>query len=297
MKLPARYRSLVSDLGLLYAAAIWGSTFIVVKDSLDNVDAVALVAYRFLLAAAILFVFLMLRHKQPFSNLRTGFTIGFFLWLLYISQTVGLKYTTAANSGLITGLFIVFVPIFDYAFFRRLPSVIKLFAIALALSGLWLLTGGLSGINRGDVMTLVAAATYAMHILLADRYVKGNIDPIILSFQQFFFVGVFSLIASLVFGLPLSVRSSGAMSSIVFLALFPTISGFVIQLVAQRYTPPVKVALIFTMEPVFAAIFAWTVGGEAFLPQRAIGGVMIVAGMILSELNLTGVRALVSQEQ
>jgi len=137
--------------------------------------------------------------------------------------------------------------------------------------------------NRGDALTLLAAMGYAVHILLADRSMKGGLDPVSLSFQQFLFVGLFSFIAGWVSGIPVSCSHPGAWRVIVFLAVFPTILAFLVQLMAQRFTSPIKVALIFSMEPVFAAIFAWTLGGEPFVLHRAAGGLLIVLAMILSE--------------
>ncbi len=286
MKLVTKKKTLLADLGLLYAAAIWGSTFFIVKESLKHIDPVMLVGYRFLLAAIILGFIVYFQKKRLFNNWKHGFVLGFILWLLYISQTIGLKYTTASNSGFITGLFILFVPIFSMMFFRTKLSIAKLFSVFLALLGLWLLTGGLKEINIGDMLTLIAAVTYAFHILFADKYIKKKSDPYVLSFQQFFFIGVLSIITGIVFQLPTSFGTINTLRVVLFLTLFPTVSAFVIQLIAQKYTTPVKVALIFSMEPVFAAVFAWTLGNEVFIRNRAMGGLIIVIAMILSELPL-----------
>ena len=171
-------------------------------------------------------------------------------------------------------------------FFRTKLSIAKLFSVFLALLGLWLLTGGLKEINIGDMLTLIAAVTYAFHILFADKYIKKKSDPYVLSFQQFFFIGVLSIITGIVFQLPTSFGTINTLRVVLFLTLFPTVSAFVIQLIAQKYTTPVKVALIFSMEPVFAAVFAWTLGNEVFIRNRAMGGLIIVIAMILSELPL-----------
>jgi len=279
-------RTLLADAGLLYAAAIWGATFFMVKDALDHVSPLGLLGYRFLAAALLMLPILAVQKKQPFQGVTGGLVLGGFLWLIYVPQTVGLMYTTASNSGFITGLFIVFVPLFSFMFLKKLPSGIRLVAVLLALAGLWVLTGGLHDVNRGDVMTLLAAMGYAAHILLADRYMKRGADPVVLSFQQFLVLGALSMVTAPLAGVSLTVRDSSVSWVILFLAIFPTITAFLIQLVAQRFTTPVKVALIFSMEPVFAAVFAWTLGGEPFVAHRALGGVMIVCAMILSELPI-----------
>ena len=112
-------KSLLAEFGLLYATAIWGATFFIVKDSLASVDAVVMVGYRFLLAAAVLAVGLKIARKPLFLYWKPSLILGIILWSLYISQTIGLKYTTASNSGFITGLFVAFVPVFTYLLNRK----------------------------------------------------------------------------------------------------------------------------------------------------------------------------------
>ncbi len=276
---------LFAQAGLFYAAAIWGATFFLVKGALDDIDPVVLVAYRFLLAGLILLVFLKIKGLSILADIRTGLFLGFILWLLYIPQTIGLGFTTASNSGFITGLFVAFVPIFLKLIFKRSPSKLEVIASIVSLIGLWILTGGMKKINLGDALTLIAAVTYALHLLYSDRYMKDGIDPYITSCQQFLVVGILSLISALAFGLDYSVRSREAAMVVLFLTLFPTLSAFVIQMLAQKIVAPLRVALIFALEPVFAAMFAWTVGGEPFVWFRAVGGGFIFAALLLSAVS------------
>jgi len=284
MAIKNKYQTHLADIGLFYTAAIWGSTFFIVKQSLLNIDPVTLVAYRFLIAAVILAGYLIYRGKALFTHLKEGLILGFFIWLLYIAQTIGLSITTAANSGLITGLFVAFVPIFSLLIFRKMPSLTGIVATVVSLSGLWVLTGGLQKVNAGDMLTLLSAMAYAVHILYADKYVKSGIDPYVLNFQQFLFVGIASLITSFVFKLPFSITQTHVIWIIIFLAIFPTLSAFVIQLVAQKITAPVRVSLILALEPVFAVLFAWTLGREQFESAKAIGGFLIFLALVISGL-------------
>lgn len=279
-----RMPSIAIDAGLLYSAAVWGATFPIVKDSLSGVSAIALVGYRFLIAGSILGVALWIKKVRVLPVLRQGIGLGAILWLLYISQTIGLNFTSAANSGFITGLFVVFVPLFSLFLFRSPPSWIRWIAVGVAIAGLWLLTGRLQTFNRGDGLTLIAAATYALHILFADKWVQGEADPYALSFVQFMTVALLSLVTVPLFGDSFAVGSNRIAVVILALALFPTLSAFVIQLVAQKTTSPVKVALIFTMEPVFAALFSWTLGNERPVALQVVGGVLIVAAMVMAEI-------------
>lgn len=280
----SRKKQFFSDLGLLYAAAIWGSTFFLVKDALGDIDPVIMVAYRFLMAGVLLGSFVIMSGRNLLAGLGRAFFLSVILWLLYVPQTIGLKFTTASNSGFITGLFVLFTPIFLRIIFKRTPTVMEMVASFVSLSGLWVLTGGMHDVNLGDMLTLVAAMTYALHVLYSDKYMKAGIDPYVISAQQFLMVGLMSLATGLILDLPFSIGSVRAGGIVAFLALFPTLSAFLIQMLAQRFTSPLKVSLIFALEPVFAAVFAWTAGGEEFIERRALGGLLIFLALILSGL-------------
>ncbi len=274
----------LAEIGLVYCAVVWGSTFYLVKDALSGVDPSALVAHRFLLSAVLLAPLAWSRRKKP-QHLRESALLSAMLVVLYLSQTIGLAHTSAANSGFITGLFVVFVPLFMLVLFRKPPTGAQWAASAVAVAGLWLLTGGVAAFNRGDAMTILAAMTYAGHLLATDRYVRADADVVLLSFHQFWMTGAAALAACLVAGRPLAVTGGNAAFIIGFLAVVPTLSAFFIQMSAQRLTSPVRVALIFSLEPVFAAIFAWTLGGEDFSAAKAAGGLLIVAAMVIGELS------------
>jgi len=279
-----KYKKLLADFGLFYAAAIWGATFFLVKDALAGIDPVILVGYRFLAAGLIMLVVLLILGRPVFAGWRQGLTLAVILWLLYIPQTIGLGYTTASNSGFITGLFVIFVPIFLRIIFKRRPSVMEWAAAVVALIGLWVLTGGLTDINLGDILTLMAAVTYALHLLYADKYLKAGFDPLVLSCQQFLVIGLLSLAVGWAFDLDFEIHTATALWTTLFLTLFPTLTAFVIQMWAQKITTPVKVSLIFAFEPVFAGLFAWTLGDEPFVLYRAMGGLFVFAALVISGL-------------
>ncbi|MDD5630301.1 MAG: EamA family transporter [Elusimicrobia bacterium] len=274
----------MSYLGLVYCSAVWGATFFMVKDALADVGAVPMVAYRFLLAALCLLPW-VLRHRRPAALLWEGFILSLILAGLYVSQTVSLGYTTASNCAFITGLFVVLVPLYLLAFYRRPLRPAQWLAVTVAVAGLWLLTGGLSGVNRGDALSLVAAATYAGHLLFTDKCVRAEADVVLLAFHQFWMTAALAFLACAALRLPMAVAGPRGWGVILFLALFPTLSAFFLQILIQKKLPPLTVSLGFSLEPVFAALFAWTVGGEAFVGRKAVGGLFIVAAMVLGELN------------
>lgn len=279
-----KFRGVAADTGLVYAAAIWGATFYMVKNAVEYIDPIALVGYRFFIAAIILGLGLIIAKKRIFENFKSGIVLGLLLWLLYIPQTLGLKYTTAANSGFITGTFIMFVPLLVFLFHKKLPSFNRIFSVLLVIAGLWILTGGMSSINLGDLLTLICAVGYATHLFVSDIYMKRGLNPYVVTFHQFLVTGVFSFITLLLTGGSFKAGNAQVINSILFLALFPSLSAFIIQLWAQKFTSPLKVSIIFSLEPVFGALFSWTLGNEEFIAVRALGGIIIVAAMIISEL-------------
>lgn len=273
-----------SGIGLVYCAAIWGSTFIVTKGALDSVGPALMVAIRFAVSAALLLPW-VLRRRSLRVHMREGFVLSIFLSALYLTQTIGLRYTSASNSGFITGLFIVFIPVFMYLFRRTRPEGLQWVSAGLAVAGLWLLTGGLAGVNLGDMLTLAAAVSYSAHLIITDKFVKAEADTVLLAFHQFWMVSLISFCAALLGGEPLAVAGTSGWLVIIFLAVFPTLTAFFIQMKAQRYSEPFKVGIIFTLEPVFAAVFAWTLGGEKLVAVKALGGLLIVSGMLAGELS------------
>jgi drug/metabolite transporter (DMT)-like permease len=284
-----------SDLGLFYCAAVWGSTFIITKGALDSVDPVVMVGIRFLISAALLLPW-VLRRRDKLRHLREGAVLSLFLALLYITQTTGLLYTSASNSGFITGLFIIFIPVFLFLGRREKPTRLQAVSALLAVAGLWLLTGGVSGVNKGDWLTLVAAAAYSAHLIVTDKYVKAEADTVLLAFHQFWLVALLSFGMAGLQGVSFAVAGAAGWWVIIFLAIFPTLTAFFIQMLAQRHSEPFKVGLIFTLEPVFAAGFAWTLGGEEFLAAKAAGGLLIVSGMIIGELSKFNFKRVRSKE-
>lgn len=295
MQKPAGRAKLWSDLGLFYCAAIWGSTFIVTKGALDAVDPVVMVAIRFVISAGLLLPWVLKRRDRG-RHMKEGFYLSLLLATLYLTQTTGLLYTSASNSGFITGLFIIFIPVFMFLFRREKPARLQWISSALAVAGLWLLTGGPSGFNLGDALTLAAAAAYSAHLIVTDKYVKAEADTVLLAFHQFWMVSALSFAVAVFKGASLAVASLNGWGVIVFLAVFPTLTAFFIQMLAQRHSEPFKVGIIFTLEPVFAALFAWTWGGEGFVPVKALGGLLIVSGMLLGELAKFDFRRAVKKE-
>lgn len=273
-------------LGLLTTTLIWSSTYFIIKDALVDIHPATLVAYRFSLAAAIFAVIVFVRKQNFFDHAKHGFILGIFVWLIYFSQTLGLQYTTASNSGFITGLFIVFVPLFNLLLFKKKPKVMQLGALGVAFIGLWFLTGGLHGLNIGDVLTLVTAVVIALNILTIDKFVKEKKSVAVLSFQQFFTTAILSWMTVVMFHIPVEITGVQTIFPILYLAIFGSVIAQGFQLLSQRYLKAVTSSLLISTEPVFAALFAWTLGNEPFIVSSAIGGLFILIAIFISEIPI-----------
>ncbi len=283
---PERRTSITADLALLAVAAIWGLTFTAVQRALDDAAPMSFLAARFTLAAAVL---ALAFPRRAFRVNRRVLTVAALLgiWLTagYALQTVGLLYTTASKSAFITGLSVVLVPLLSLALSRALPRPSSVLAVVLAAGGLYLLTSpGAMGLNRGDLLTLGCAAAFALHIVTTERAAPRH-DPISLAFWQ---IVTTALACTALMGLLESPRLSLApwtLAALLITGVLATALAFAVQMWAQRRTSATHVAVIFTAEPVFAALFARLIQQEVLGPVGLMGGALILAGILLAQIG------------
>lgn len=284
---------LQADLLLILATAIWGTTFIIVKQAVSLVDPFVFLTLRFLLASIVL---LLAFHRHIFpikrDHLQGGLIVGFFLFGGYAFQTVGLQYTSAAKAGFITGLSVVLVPIFVSILTRIRPNKAVIYGIALALIGLALLSwepqATITNTNLGDLLVLLGAIAFAGQIV-AVGFIAPKSKPGVLAFWQILFTTIFSAIMMQIgpqkltrdylFNIP-----SDAWIAIIITGVLATALVFLIQMSSQRYTTASHAALIFALEPVFAYLFAFIVAGEVLTRTGILGAVLIITGMLIAEL-------------
>lgn len=280
-----KYKKITSVFGVTGITAAWGSTFVLVKESLNGINPLVLVGYRFALASIILILYLFYKKKSIFQNIKEGVVLGICMWGMFVSQTVGLMYTKASNSGFITGMYILFIPLLNLTIFRKKFQKIKIISIFISLAGIYFLTGGVNSFNKGDFLTLITALFCALHILVADFYMKKERDIFVITFQQFAVTSILSFILALIIGYDFSIKDIKSAESILYLALFPTVLSFIIQMQAQKHLSPFKIGALFALEPIFALIMAVCFGGEILKISSVFGGILIVAGIILSEIK------------
>jgi drug/metabolite transporter (DMT)-like permease len=280
-----------ADLALALVALAWGTTFVIVKQALSDISTLYFLALRFTLASLCMLPILIRPFREErfrlWRGLRAGAVAGIFLWLGYILQTFGLKYTTAGNSGFLTGLYIVFVPIISAIFYRRWPQLSELIGIAAAGIGMVLLTlpslDRHFHLNRGDLLTIGCALAFAFHLLVLGYFSqRERFEAVALG--QIACVALLSF-AGLPWDPPRAHWSSGLIFALVLTGLFATALTFVLQTWAQQYTTATRTALIFALEPVFALATAVLVGGEKTTWSALLGGALILTGILTVELK------------
>ena len=286
-------KRLQADLSLAFCSLVWGVTFVVVKDALDSASVFVFLALRFVLAASVLaLIYHTTLRRLDRATLAVGAVMGGFMFAGYACQTIGLQFTTPSKSAFITGSSVVLVPLFlVLSRRRRMNQWIWLGALA-ALLGLYYLTvpaEGLGRLNRGDVWTFACAVMFALHILIIDRYSPHH-SVGALSFLQ---VATTSALTALAVPLaaapgweqPRLAWSGSLVFAILITAVGATAIAFSVQVWAQRYTSPTHTAILFSLEPVFAALTSYLVMRERLGARALTGAALIFVGILVTELR------------
>lgn len=286
---PNRLRA---ELALAFCTLLWGSTFVVVKNSLSYASVFVFLALRFTLAGTFMAVFRpgvfrALQREEIFAGLR----LGFFLFCGYAFQTAGLQYTTASNSGFITGSSVVLVPLILVLFWGKKATVWVYLATIAAAAGLYFLTipaSGVAHLNRGDVLTFFGALSYAVHIILVSEYTKEH-SAAALSVLQVLACAALAwptaVGANAIHWQPFAFTPTRSLwMGIAVCAILATAVAFWLQLWAQQYTTPSHAAILFTLEPVFAVITSYLVLGERLGLRSLAGAALVLAGILAAEL-------------
>lgn len=294
-----KQEQLAADAALLFVTAVWGGTFVMVQDAVQAYPVVAFLTLRFLLATLVLLPFVVPSMGMPAFSLKPivpvsqaalralwpGMLVGMALFIGYAFQTFGLRFTTPAKAGFITGLSVVLVPVGQAALLRRPPSRGALVGVTLAAFGLALLSleDDLS-VGLGDLLVLCCAVAFAAHILLVGRFAPSW-SPQRLALVQIATVAVLSGLATLVLPTSLGMPPSNVWLAAAFTGILATSLAFFLQSRAQRATTPTHTALIFAAEPVFAGLFSFLLVGEVLGPRQVAGCLLILAGMLAAELK------------
>lgn len=275
-----------ADLMMLVVTMLWGSSYLFIKIGLHTIQDFNLIALRFSIAfifAGAVF-YKRLKHVDV-KTVQYGALLGFLIFLALSVVTLGINYTTISNTGFIFSLTVVFVPLLLAIFFKKIPDAKVVVGIILAVIGIGFLTlnDGIS-LNKGDILITVGALFYALHIIVTGKVAK-HVDSINLGVIQLGFAGVFGFIVSFIFETPKFPSTTEAWGAILALGILCSAIGFIGQTIAQKYTTPTRTGLIFSLEPVFAALFAFIFVSEVLSAKGYFGAALILIGIFATKLD------------
>lgn len=278
---------------------VWGVTFSVVHQAMRSYPPLSFLALRFCVAAIVTAPLLLTRRQELRASLWPGLVLGALLFGGFATQTAGLAHTTPARAGFITGVNVVLVPIFAMSLSHK-PARRALVGVVMAFVGLTIVSFGCqldwlgcaateeavaSRYLYGDALVFACAVLFAMHIVGVSRF-TARLPASTLNALQLVVVTLLSAVGAAAFERPLSWPSREVGGVAVFLGLVATAVALAVWLRVQRYTTATHTALIFSLEPVFAAFFSWLWTGERITPAIWLGGGLMLAGVLLAEIPL-----------
>jgi len=281
-----------ADLLLITAAAVWGVSFVVVKEALASASPLLFLAARFTLATLALAPFVNLRGGFSRGELRAGLILTLLLASGFATQAYGLQYTTPARSAFIVAMSSVLAPFIAVILLRHRTGWMVVVALLLAGLGIYFLTApDAGGLNKGDLWTLITAVVFGGHIVAVSEFSK-QFDAQRLVWLQLPGTAIGSLVAALLFEQLRFDWSFSLVAALLFLAVMSTVFALVWQFRAQREMSSARASLLFCLEPVFAALTSWVFWGETFSTLQGLGAVLILAGMVLAVVGEARAEAL-----
>ena len=279
---------------------MWGATFVIIKESLNDISSMLFIAIRFLLASVFLIPLIFVRRKKLNKNaVVPGIILGILTFSAFAAQTVGLKYTSATKSAFLTGTAVVMIPIFQLILEKKKPSKAGIVGTFVVFVGILFLSSGGDSIvnflselgtnfNAGDWWTLLCAALFALYVIYIDVY-SPIYDFWVLVFLQIFVTSVLGFFtAGLFYAVDLEAInftfSAYLAFALFYTAFFTTFLAVIIQTKYQKNVTPTKAGIIYSFEPIFAAIFAFFLLNEKITNFGLIGSLLIFSGLLLSEI-------------
>jgi len=273
---------------LLTTTFFWGVTFTIVKQALESVDVFVFLSQRFILAFALILPIGLLKGRDlDARTVRQGCVMGVLLFGAYAFQTVALLYTSASNTGFLTGLNVVMVPLLSSVMLRhRIPRTIKI-AVALSVAGLFMLCGnGSLAFNTGDLLAATCAVCVSLHLIYTGEFARTS-DYYWLTTVQLGVVAALSVVFAVARGKQVMVWYPHLLWPLLVCAVIATVFAFLVQTSMQRFISHSNTALIFCTEPVFAAAYAWFAINERLGLYGLAGALLILGGMLVSILPET----------
>lgn len=284
MKIP---KPIQADLSLILITFIWGSSFTIVKQTLKHVSPILFLALRFWVATLAITAFMPAQiWKMSRKTACQGLVLSLVMVGGFVFQTLGLRSTGPAHSAFITSLSVLLVPLFGLLIFHHLPRLQTIAGVTLATIGLVLLLANISEpwMRSGDVLTLICAVMFGFQILFLGRFVSIS-DYRQLMLLQMSGTAVICSVAALLVEKPFITWNSQVVLALFVTGILSTAFAFSVQAYAQRFTTANHAALIFSLEPFFAALFAFWILGQRLTLREGVGGILVLFGILVSELT------------
>jgi len=274
-----------SELMLILVTLIWGGTFPVIKAGLSDISPLLMVVVRFFLAFLFFLPLIVKRRRLITSGfIKAGLLLGFFTFIGYGMMTIGLTMTTVAKSSLISYGYALMTPLLQFLLLKKKVSPINLIGLVIAFTGMMIFTSpSASGWNMGDSITVFVALGYAFTVVLLDKYSRIY-DVEVLTGIQFFFTAVFSVMLIPFFETPVFVPTINLFIALSYLVILGTVGALYLMNRFQKGTTPVRAVVIYALEPVIAIVLGYFFLAEYIGLQEFIGGVIILAGVLFSEV-------------
>ena len=282
------FKSHAGRLALLAAALIWGSSFIIMKDTVSDVPVFLLLAIRFTIACVLLAIVFHRRLRQAGGKLiRHGTICGVLLLAAYATQTFGLITTTPGKNAFLTAVYCVLVPFLSWLAYRKRPTVYNWAAAAMCIAGIGLVSirENLS-IAPGDMLTLLGGVFFALHIMALSRFGETD-DPVSLTIVQFAVVALISWPCSLLTEQGAGLPAPAVWPQLLYLSVLCTAATLLLQTIGQKLTPPSQAAILLSLESVFGVILSILAGAEVLTPMLGCGFTLIFLSVIVSETQLS----------
>ena len=275
----------LANMALLITGMIWGSGFVVMKNTLDSMSTNYILAIRFTIAALGLSYTLFTKGPVTFEKIKAGANLGLYIYGAFAVQTYGLMFTTAGKNALITAFYVVLVPLLLWIMQKRRQEGKVWMAAVMMIIGIALLTtDGGGSINIGDVLTLCCSLGYAIQIVLVDGYAK-KYDLMQLTCLQFWFSALYGWIAALLFEQPPVNMGGDTVFALAYCGIACTLIGLTLQNVGVKYASPEYATLFMSTESAFGCIFGVIFLHETMTARMLVGGLMVVAALMLSQVE------------
>jgi len=281
-------KNISSKFALFGAALIWGSSFFVVKNSMNVMTPHILLGFRFTIGCILLSIIFHKKLKELNRDyFIKGAIIGFFLFLGYSLQTIGITDTTPGKNAFLSAIYCVIVPFFFWFVNKSKPDIYNFLAAIICIAGIGLVSlNGDFSINTGDAFTLLGGIAYAAHMVSVAKF-SSDKDPVLITILQFGFAAIFSWIVAFLFEDMPRVWSVNTITGLLYLAVFATALAILLQNIGQKNTDPSAAAIILSLESVFGVLFSVIFYGEEISLRLFVGFLLIFAAIIISETKLS----------